>query len=174
MAPLLPNNTARFRINYAAGIGGHSTQVRWGGSPAALGAAFTGILTGLEPVLYLNTVSTVEFAPAGSDIFNLVTTGLEGLVFGSTGIPTERVATFVNFIGRTPGGRRVRMAFFGVKSLGTDYRYAPGEIAAIDSTIAVLNDPGQPFLGIDGLRPIWKTYANAGVNTHWQKALRPG
>jgi hypothetical protein len=35
-----------------------------------------------------------------------------------------------------------------------------------------LKGAGGSILGIDGLTPIWKDYADSGVNDHWVKVLR--
>jgi hypothetical protein len=173
MAPLPPSNTPRFKIHYTNVNQAHVMDVRWGGSPSALSAAFTGILTGLSAQFAGSVVDLVEFAASGSNIFNSVVSGLEGFTWGSgAGSLTDRT-TYINFIGRSTGGRRVRLAIFGALGISSNFRYTAGELASIDGAIAVLNDPGQPFQAIDGLKPIWKSYANAGYNAYWQKQVRP-
>jgi hypothetical protein len=64
------------------------------------------------------------------------------------------------------------MAIFGIKSVGTNYRYTPGEDTSIDAALAVLVVGGPNVWAIDGLPVIWKSYVNAGVNAHWQKVVR--
>jgi hypothetical protein len=173
MAPLAPNSTPRFKVHYESTSVAHTFQVRWGGSPSALSAALTGILTGLTAFYAASVVNLVEFAASGSNIFNSVTSGLEGFTWGSGPGTPGTISQYINFVGRSTGGRRVRMAVFGCINEGGDFRFSPGEAAAVDGAIAVLNDPGQPFQAIDGLKPIWKLYANAGQNAYWQKELRP-
>ena len=42
----------------------------------------------------------------------------------------------------------------------------------LDNVIDTLKGAGGSILGIDGLTPIWKDYADSGVNDHWVKVLR--
>jgi len=171
---LPPDNTARFRVNYTVGGHGHDFQVRSTPvSPAALGTVVDLFLTALEPALNLMSIQTIEFAPSGSNVFNIVTTGIEGNVYGSGAGTGSAIPNYVDFIGRSSGGRRVRLAVFGLKIDATDYRFLPGENAAVDDAIDVLQAATGSFLAIDGVKPQWYTYANAGVNYHWQHTLRP-
>jgi hypothetical protein len=173
MAPLPPSNTPRFKVTYTISGHQHSFQVRWGGSPSALAAAMSGILTGLSGLFAAGVVDLVEFAASGSNIFNSVVSGLEGFTFGSGSGSDQSTTNYINFVGRSTGGRRVRLAIFGAASISGDFRFSAGDNAGVDGAIAVFNDPGQPFQAIDGLKPIWKSYANAGYNAYWQKAVRP-
>jgi hypothetical protein len=173
MAPLAPSNTPRFKVHYTNSFQGHTFQVRWGGSPSALSAAFTGILGGLTGLYAASVVDSVEFAATGSNIFNLVVSGLEGFTWGSGPGNPITASQYINFIGRTSNNRRVRLAIFGCTSEANDFRFNVGESTAVDGAVAVFNDPGQPFQGIDGLKPVWKSYANAGQNAYWQKQARP-
>lgn len=168
--PTLPaNNTARYRVNYTASLHDHSFQIRSLSSPASIGAHINAFFTALNPILFPVVVTNVEFAAAGSDVYNLVTTGAEGSAFGA-GVPNVSVqALAYNFIGRTSGGRRVRRAVFGANAFGDNFRFAPGESIAIDAAISQLQSAGTLILGIDGITPIWKTYANAKYFDHWVK-----
>jgi hypothetical protein len=173
MAPILPNNTARFRVSYVVGGENHTFEVRSGASPSAVGTLVDHFLSSLGAAIGAMTINGVEFAAEGSDIFNAVTTGIEGNPYGTGAVTNAVRANAYNFIGRSPGGRRVRLMVFGAVDLGSDFRFVAGENAAIDSGIEALNDAGGNILCIDGLTPIWKTYANCIVNAHWQKQLRP-
>lgn len=172
LPPLNPNNTARYRVNYDINGNGHSFQIRSLSSPAAIGAHINSYFTALNPLLYALTVTTVEFAAAGSDVYNLVVTGAEGSAFGATVQPVNVIPLAINFIGRTPGGRRVRRATFGVNSNGLNFRFAPGESIAVDAAISQLAAAGSLILGIDGQTPVWKTYANTKYFDHWVKEIR--
>lgn len=174
MAPLPPNNTPRFRAFYTTVGHQHSLQIRSPYSPAALGGFLTNYFNAFGVTCATAVLDYVDFAPAGSDIFNPVTTGVEGTTFtGGTVLGNEVAAWEYNFIGRTSGGRRVRYSRFGALFLGVDYRIVAGESTPITNVINELNAAGANLLGIDGLRPIWKTYADCGVNDHWVKVLRP-
>jgi hypothetical protein len=172
MAPLPSSSTPRFRISYTIGPNQHTFQMRTGASPATLGTFVGSLFSALGSNIYAGVVDFVEFAASGSDIFNLITTGAEGLAFGGGVQPTAEVPWAYTFIGRTSGGRRVRLSVFGAKALGGNYRVSAGEAAWIDAAIAVLVGPPVLLVGIDSLVPVWKTYANVQVNDHWIKQIR--
>jgi hypothetical protein len=173
MAPLLPSNTARFRIFYTQLSHQHSFQMRSEQSPSAIGTLVDAFLTELTGSVASLSIDTVTWAPEGSDIFNPVTTGIESNTYGISGHPASDVATFWGWVGRTAGARRVRIYVFGVGGMGADYRYSASESAALDAARDVLADAGSDLMAIDGLTPVWKNYTNAGVNARWQKTLRP-
>jgi hypothetical protein len=173
MAPLSPDNTARYRVHYTVIGAQHTMEIRSLISPGALGTLVDSLLTQLGTDIFAMVVDFVEFAASGSNVFNSVTTGIEGFTYGSGAGTTIQIPNYVHFIGRTTGGRRVRLTVFGIIGLGTDYRFIAGEDALIDAAISVLVASGGNILGIDGLTPVWKSYANAGTNAHWQKAVRP-
>lgn len=174
MTALAPSNTPRFRAFYTTVGHQHSLQVRSPYSPAALGGFLINYFNAFGVTCAGAVLDYVDFAPAGSDIFNPVTTGIEGHVFtGGTVLSNEVAAWEYNFIGRTSGGRRVRYSRFGALFLGVDYRIVAGESSPIDAVVAALQAAGSNLLGIDGLTPVWKSYADCGVNDHWVKALRP-
>jgi len=175
MTPLPPSNTARYKVFYVNQTVTHVVDVRsTPASPSAFGLVMDALFTALGPILALTTVTDVQFAASGSNIFNSVGAGLAGNTYGS-GTPTVAGAPeFVSFVGRTSGGRRWRMFIFGINAIAAvDYRFAPGEDANVDNAISVIDGASGIFLGIDGLKPTIYTYANAGVNAYWQKAVRP-
>jgi hypothetical protein len=173
MAPLPPNNTARFRVHYTVIGNQHSMQIRSGVSPASLGSFINALYTNLGVDVFATVIDFVDWAPAGSDIFNPVTTGIEGNTYGSGAGATENIPWALTFIGRTSGGRRVRFAVFGYKSLSSNYRVTAGEQASIDGVITLLQSVGSGVVGIDNIAPVWKTYADVQVNDHWLKVVRP-
>ena len=173
MAPLAPSNTARFRVFYTIMGDQHSLQVRSTSSPAALGVILDNYFSAFGVTIANLVIDTVDWAPAGSDIFNPITTGIEGNTYTGGTFTAEQRAWEYTFVGRTAGGRRVRFSQFGALFLGGDYRIVAGESAPIDAVVAVLQGAGGNILGIDGLVPTWKTYANSAVNDHWVKVLRP-
>lgn len=172
MTPLPPNNTPRFKVFYENAVSQHVQEYRSHLSPVAVGAFVDQLWTALGVGVYATTITEVQFAADGSDIFNAVTTGIEGNDYG-TGTPTLQFAPwYFNFIARSAGGRRLRLAFFGAQGIGTNYRFAPGESTQVDNTIGILQSLGNDIRVIDDLTPVWKVYANAGVNAHWQKRVR--
>lgn len=172
MAPLAPSNTPRFRVHYATVGGDHTMQIRSASSPLAIGAFVAGFWTALGAASSAKVVSFVDFAPAGSDIFNPVATTLDGNTYGSGSVVSENYAWAYTFVGRTPGGRRVRLVTFLATDLGANYRFSAGEDGNIDAAVAVLVAAGGLVVGIDGLTPVWKSYVNVQVNDHWVKVLR--
>lgn len=171
---LSPDNTLRYRVNYTVLGQAHDFQVRAlaSVSPATLGTNLTTLLSGLASSLYPLTIDTVEFAPAGSNVFNIVTTGIEGNSFGSGSAANLLVPQFVAFQGRSSGGRRVRLSIYGIKPEENDYRFNAGDNADIDQAIVDLNAMVNCFLAIDGVKPQWYSYANTGWNAYWQRRLR--
>jgi len=174
MAPLPQNNTPTFELYYTTGGNQHSQQVRTGSmSPATFGTVMDLYYTGLASKLYSVVIDFVTFRAAGSTIANIVTTGIEGNTYGSGSPSSLNEPLYVDFIGRSSGGRRTRLTQFGCSDLATDYRFVAGESAAIDATIAFLNAQTNIFYAVDGLKAIWKSYANTGLNSYWQRKQRP-
>lgn len=173
MAPISPDNTPRFRVKYTNIGTQHTMDIRSTSSPSSLGTQVDAFLTALSPKMRATVIDEVLFASSGSSVFNTVTSGIEGNTYGSGAGVLANVTQYADFVGRSSGGRRVRLAVFGIPDTSTDFRYLAGEDADIDATIAVLNGAGNTFLAIDNLPPVWKSYANAGQNAYWQRQLRP-
>jgi len=173
MAPLPPSNTARYRFHYTILGFQHALQLRSASSPASIGGFYNAFMSALSTNIWNTVFDFAEWAPSGSDIFNIVTTGFEGNLYGGGAGALEFVPWAYTFIGRTAGGRRVRLTQFGAKVLSSNYRTTAGEDANIDNVVALLNGQPTQLLGIDGLIPVWKTYANNQVNDHWVKEVRP-
>jgi len=173
MAPLPINNTARYKVYYTNSGRQHVSDVRSADSPGVFAAKWLAVGAALGTLMTATVIDEVQFCASGQTVFNTVVTGEEGNGFG-TGAGTTLVrASYVNFIGRSSGGRRVRLAFFGTTDLGTDFRFVAGENAGVDAAIASLQGASNNFICIDGLAPIWKSYANSGFNAFLQRDLRP-
>jgi len=174
MTALNPNNTLRYRVFYTVLGVQHDFQVRAlaSVSPATLGTNLNTLLTDLSPVLYAWTLDTVQFAPAGSNVFNTVTTGLEGNVYGSGTAAGLLKPQFLAFQGRSSGGHKVRLSIYGVKVEENDYRFNSGDSVDIGAAIIDLNTAVNCYLAIDGVKPLWYSYANTGFNAYWQRKQR--
>jgi len=173
MAPLPPSSTPRYRVHYTTCGKQHTFQMRSHQSPTEIGILIQDFLTALDAVCFASIIDFVDFAADNSDIFNSVTTDAESFTWG-TGIGSvTNVPNFMNFIGRSTGGKRVRIAVFGLDTSAVDYRFIAGENADVDNGNAVLTAAGDILRCIDDLQPVWKSYVNAGVNAYWQKAVRP-
>ena len=172
MAPLAPSNTARFRVHYTTVGQDHTAQFRSGASPASFGSFYNAFASSLSAAIAPQSIDFIDWAPAGSDIFNPVTTGIEGNIYGVSSVVPQMAAWALTFVGRTSGGRRGRVAIFGVNDLGTNYRYTALESVVVDAAIAILVANTSFCLGIDGLPVVWHSYADVQVNDHWVKHLR--
>lgn len=172
MAPLSPDNTARYRFHYTTVGKNHTLQLRSASSPAAIGAVYDALISALSTSIFAHTLNTVTWAPAGSDVFNPVVTGYEGIVHGSGPGADFNIPWALTFVGRTPGGRRIRAAVFGYSTISGNYRVSPTESILVDAAIGVLQSAGSTVVGIDGLTPVWYTYANVQVNDHWVAEIR--
>lgn len=177
MAPLAPNLTDRYKVLYTVGGHQHAQIVRTEGvSDGDWSETMDEYYTAVGAVCYAFTIDDVQFCFAGSTVFSPVTGSLTGSTYGSgTPAVAGENAYYYSFIGRTAGtGIRVRFFQFGAKSLGSDYRFAPGENTALDAALGII-DSGMlgMFMAADGNNPTWKPYINAGVNAYWQRNLRP-
>jgi len=173
MAPLPPNSTPRFKVNYTVNGLEHDFQIRSAASPAAIGLIVDAFLIAITDALYQLTISTVEFAADGSNIFLPVTTGIEGNVYSTGASAPQDAMWFYGFIGRSTGGRKWHLNVFGARSLGTNYHFAPGENGDLDAGVVVLASATPDIVAIDGLEVNVYTYINAGVNAYWQREVRP-
>lgn len=172
MVPINPNNTPRFRVHYAAVGQNHTIQFRSHNSPGAMGTFIAGLFNALAAAIVPCTISFVDWAATGSDIFNPVVTGVEGNVIGTSPVQPEFQAYALSYVGRTAGGRRNRVAIFGVNSLGSNYRFSAGESAVVDAGRAhLVANPGY-CVGIDDLTTVWKAYGNVKPWDHWVDHVR--
>lgn len=173
MAPLPPSNTPRYKVLYTTVFEQHSMEIRSHISPSALGTLVNDFMTAIGASALVATIDEVQFAADGSDIFNAVTTGIEGNSYGTGAGYDAQTAWYYSWIGRSSDGRRVRLYRFGASSLGNDFRFGRGEGTGLDAATDVLVAAGADIVTIGDLQPVWKFYINAGVNAHWQKAVRP-
>lgn len=172
MAALPPDSTARYRVEYTTCGRQHTMEIRSVLSPAAIGTFVGDLLTALGTKIFSLTVGVVSFAASGSNVFNPVTSGIEGITYGAGTGAVRDVPKFYNFIGRSTGGRRVRLAVFGAGIDGTDYRVYGSEDTNIDDALSVLVAFGSGIKAIDNITPIWKPYVNMGFNAYWQREVR--
>jgi hypothetical protein len=173
MAPLPPSNTPRFKVLYTTSFRQHAMEFRSHVSPSALGVIADDFFSAIGNAATATVIDEVQFAADGSDIFNSVTTGIEGNTYGTGAGELATTAWYFGWVGRSADGRRVRIYRFGAASLGVDYRFGRLESTALDAATDVLIAAGSDLVTIGDLVPVWKLYVNAGSNAHWQKAVRP-
>lgn len=174
MAPLPHNNTAIFYVDYTVINVQHTFELRATGglSPASLGTFLNTFLGHLSADILSLTVNLVRFAAAGSNVSNPVTTGIEGTVYGSGAGTPDSVPAFLNFIGRSTGGRRVRLAVFGYKTNFSNFRLLNSEDTHVADAVGDLNGLANGALAIDGIKPVWYPYANVGFSAYWIRQVR--
>lgn len=176
MAPLPHNNTALYYIDYANGTLQHTAEVRFNGavSPSAFGTTMNQFFNTISPLLTTITINTIRFQAEGTNVSNPVTTGIEGNSYG-TGTPNDlQTVSSINFVGRSPGGRRVRLELFGTNSAYSQGRVTETESSDVLDAVAQLNGSASTFLAIDGQNPVWYPYVNVSVNAYWQRKQRAG
>lgn len=174
MAPLPENNTPRFFVDYSVNGIEHTAQVRFSGatSPSAFGSTLNAFLNTVGPLIYQMLISQIRFQAAGTTFSNPVTTGIEGNTYGSGAPADNQTAQWLNFVGRSTGGRRVTFGLYGLKAIDDFYRLNSGESSDLAAAVGILNGEATLWSAIDGIKAIWKPYANTGNNAYWQRKLR--
>lgn len=175
MAPLPPDSTARVKVNYSTCGFEHTAMIRFK-EPNTVDdvvTEFNALITAIGSLFYLSSFIDAQVAVSGSNVFNPVAGGWP-VTWGSGVGPNYATAHYLDFVGRSLDGRRVRLALFGCQSYtsGDDYRALSTESAAVDDAVNVLNDAEGVFLSINGFQPIYKSYANIGVNAYWRNKVR--
>jgi hypothetical protein len=174
LTPLPPSNTTRWRLHYSCGGLNHFWVIRTTAAVtnASVSTAFDDLLTALTTELYAITILGLDFAVSGSNIFNAAT--WTGAASYGSGVPSlEQATRNISFIGRTTNGRKARMFLYGFKqNFNNNMRVDTTENAALATCLAHLATYNLYFLGIDGLKPVYKNYVNVGYNDHWTKQVR--
>ena len=171
MAPLPSNTTDRLKCHYTGPLGSHDALFRApeGESTAGLIEDARTAITAIVEAQYDGTAwDGAEFSAAGSDLFFPVPDW--DPIISDTGVnpgANSGAARFIQFGGRSSGGRRVKLYIYETTADNTgDYRFAPGESASVDAIIAALGGESSELCAIDGLTTTWYTYANVGENDH--------
>lgn len=180
MAPLPANNTSVLFTHYRANAREHVMQIRYNaaGAPSAdfvnLWKNFLTSINNLMPTDY--TWLGWEYRPAGSNFASLLSTAGPTLA-GTIPLTPSLAPSYMHFIGRSLGGRRVRLAVLGAgldpaggTSTVVDYRLTETENAVIASALGAL--AALDAIAIDAQSIVWKPYANLGYNSYWQKQMR--
>jgi len=177
MAPLDPTNTARVYLDYSTCGENHTAMLRYSalGSISDCFDIWQTMLGAMNTFLHEIVIIGARASAVGSNITNPVTWTGDDTYGGDPG-PHYATAQYVDFIGRTVTGRRVRSAFFGASAYfdGTtdDFRYQAADFPFVVTCVTALeSDPGNA-VGIDGLVPVWHLYGNGGVNAYWRNKIR--
>lgn len=176
MAPLPANNTNRLFVRQVGAAGVHETVMRFPSNVSQQDAVTRArvLCLALAPMIS-NTVSFAgaRWQVAGTKLSFPVNWGAAITGTNATLISAENKPRFVSATGRSTGGRRVRMTFFGVTvGVTPDYRVIPEEGAAVNAFLDELHVGTPGPCAIDGLLPLWNDYLNAGYNAYFQRRNR--
>lgn len=174
MAPLSPDNTQRFFLDYSTSLLSHTVMVRTttATSAAAFSTFMDDFLTALAPELSQITIDGARVAQISTNVSIPVTwsgaatygTGSESAVFR----PRQ-----LCFLGRTVNGRRARMFIYGGDFTSpNDFRIDRAANANIDAAYDVLELNPQFFAAIDGLATVKYNYVDVNFNSYWERKVR--
>lgn len=184
MAPLPPNSTRRFFLDYTTGRYQHTFQMRTANGITAAGADavfadFVNAFLGLTCAGWAVLGGRVQ--EAGSNITLPANFPLSQALSSpnvSDPLPENQEPRAVTYVGRgAVSGRRVRVAVYGL--LGNTpnrYRYlatgVPGDVTT--DVLTALRDGGgnDCWLSIGGDVPYWLDYADVNYNSYWEAAVR--
>lgn len=177
MAPLPSNNTDVLFLDYTTSGESHTLQLRFD-THASVSDAMTSMdlfLTAVDPLIYVLTVVTARHRAFNSTV-SLPVAWSGAATYGSGAGPHYASADYVDFVGRSQNGRRVRAAVFGAISnadtSGNDFRFASSANADVAAAVAELNAPSDRWLAIDNFKPTWYAYGNLGNNAYWRNRIR--
>lgn len=174
--PALPaHNVPRYRLNYTTGNVQHAMVIHMSPLEDANNViAYSSALANLlKPTVYTDCLFTsVDFAPAGSDVFNQVGT----MSIAGTGAGTQPVTArpfYACYVARSPSGRKTRIFFFGAGVPGDlSWRITTVESAAVAAIVSGLNSGTGGIRTIDGQIPVWKPYMNYGASHRMVRRIR--
>lgn len=175
MAPISPDNTQRFWVDYNTCGEDHSLLCRAGSTvtPSDAGGVMAMFLAAFDVQIYLLTVIGFRSAAPGTSI-TIPQTWPGAASYGVTAGPHYASAWYYDFVGRGATGHRARASVFGAQLIqdGNDYRITPAEQAFVTDALSALTADGDIFLDIDYEVPTWHTYANCGANAAWRNKIR--
>jgi len=179
LAPLPASNTIRYFYDYTVLGDQHSMlcRVTDAVSLSDVQIAIDDFLQALSGNLVEITTVGLRVAAEGSDITNPVATGIIAANYGSGAGDVINAPLQVNFVGRSPDGRKSRVGIFGwTAQTDASWRITSSEDSDVLAAITSLTSAGAGgiFVSISGARPLWKPYADIGYNDHWVKQARKG
>jgi len=177
MAPLPPQSTARFWVDYNDGENDHSLMVRFDEGDLTTGEVsdyVASFLESIEDFLYEITISGARYAAINSVVsIPVLWTGLS--TYGVDPMPTLLAPREIRWEGRDQNGRRVNFSVYGGKFTSPDtYRIVSDGANLPNVGVIAINDASSvgAFLTISGLRPTMKNYVNINFNSYWEAEAR--
>lgn len=180
MAPLTPNVTQRYWLDYTTGITEHSAMIRIGegGGDAQALSFFSQFLAALQPVLSDEfAVLGVRRAALGSNVSFPVAIGALSTFTGTdtdSPLPVDAPKEFV-WVGRgIVTGRRWKLSMYGIQlPFPPDYRYSgPIFPTGLGDAIDVLQEFDGIIVAIDGGPITVYEYVNVNNNSYWESEAR--
>jgi len=173
---LAPENTARWRLVYQVGGIEHGVVMRVDATnptQTTVEAGFSQLLSDLSAQMWEITFVRLEYAAAGSTIFNPQTSALSGVLAGAGAGGPEQNVRSISFVGRTGGGHKARVFLYGYGAATADnMRVTTVERAEVAAAIARINGYLHLFVAIDAIKPTYNGYVNINYNKHWTKVIR--
>lgn len=177
MAPIPSNNTGVLFVDYNTCGEDHTIQMRYGsgGSVTDAMTVMENFLNALDPGLNLVTIIGARERAAGGNVtFPVAWTG--AATYGGSAGTREKTAQYIDFVGRSVGGVRLRVAMFGVGDVVDttehDYRFSRAASAVVDDALTALEASAVAPVAADGDAVSWHQYANVGVNAYWRNRIR--
>lgn len=174
MAPLNPNNTRRYFLNYSTSKAAHTMMLRTTLSVTAANASlvFSDILAAWASQLSLININSMEMAEKGTNVRNPVTWG-GSATYGAAAEVGNLAPRSICFLGRSTDGRRARLFLYGYKgATPEDWRLTNADNAAVGTVYATLNTNPGVFLSISELATVKYNYADVNFNSYWERELR--
>jgi hypothetical protein len=135
---------------------------------------FGGFLTAIESQLALITIVELAISFEGSNV-RIPQVWAGAPTYGSGAMQAIDRPGQMNFVGRDAAGHRVRVGMYGLANLyDVNWRINASENAFVGDALTALTASASFFLTVLGNVPIWKLYANIGINDHWLKIVRRG
>ncbi len=175
LAPISPDNTQRFWVDYTVCGYQHTIQMRAGSTVEASDASaqMAALFAVFDSSLYECAIDGFRSAAPGTSI-SVPETWTGDASYGSGAGSPHKTAWYYGLIGRGPTGRKVRVYLFGaiLEDYGGDYRISSAENALVGDAITALTSDGDMWLDVDYQVPVWHTYINVGPNAYWRNKIR--
>lgn len=182
MAPLNPNNTGRFYVDYQANARQHTVMFRYsqGAGPVPPSTPFltqvADFLNAIAPKMPTDfTIGGARYSAWMSNI-SLPFAAPVVTVAGTYTLDPSSAPAFISFVGRGTNGRRSRIYMLGAglaphQETGTEnYRINATEDPDIGDAVAILDS--SVIVDISNVQPEWYDYVNLGYHSYWQKEMR--
>lgn len=177
MAPIPPENTKRYRMDYtvAGQLHGMTARCSSAQTDATAISYFNALFGAIGSSLSTATTwQTLQVAVQGSTIFNPVA-GWTPQTGSGSGISTINYPRSLCFPGRTPTARRAKVFVYGIGdgySMPATYEEDPIVTATFAAFQALLNSQSDFWLGIDNVKAVWYNRITVKQNDHFVDALR--